>query len=188
MVETANAEDTMKNKVHTIINIVLSIVLLICFYVVEEHAQTAKKDAEYAAKYYAIATERMAYVDAKYEALDLIYNIAEETNIAPELILAMIKVESNFYEEEINAQGCAGLMQISPIHNVANVLDIETNITWGTNYLLYLIDSYEDLYAALGAYNMGISGYNNYAATTGNKLTPYAEKVLYYSSALQNNL
>ena len=93
-----------------------------------------------------------------------------------------------FYEEEINTQGCAGLMQISPIHNVANVLDIETNITWGANYLLYLIDSYEDLYAALGAYNMGISGYNNYAATTGNKLTPYAEKVLYYSSALQNNL
>lgn len=178
----------MKNKVHTVINIVLSIVLLVYFYVVEQHAQTARDDAEYVAEYYALANERMAYADAKYEVIDLVYNISEETNIAPELILAMMKVESNFYEGEVSEGGCAGLMQISPIHNVANVLDVETNITWGANYLLELCDSYGDLYAALGAYNMGIGGYNNYVATTGNRITPYAEKVLKYNSALQNSL
>lgn len=174
------------NKILTIINIVLFVVLLLCFSVVENKAQTARADAEYTAEYYAMATEYLDMANAKYEVLDLVYNLADETGIAPELILAMIKVESNFYEDTVSEYGCAGLMQISPIHNVANVLDIETNITWGTHYILYLVNSYDDINAALGAYNMGISGYNNYVATTGNRMTPYAEKVINYNSALQN--
>ena len=184
MAVTASVVDIM-NKAHTIINIVLSFILLVCFFIVEDKANTARDDAEYAAEYYALATEYFAYADAKYEALDIVHQISEETNIAPELILAMVKVESNFQNDCVSSEGCSGLMQISPIHNVADVFDVETNLTWGVGYVQRLLDDSDNIYQALGKYNMGVTGYEHFVASTGQEKTPYVEKVMQYCSDLQ---
>jgi soluble lytic murein transglycosylase-like protein len=89
-------------------------------------------------------------------------------DVAPETILAVIRIESGFDTGATSEAGAVGLMQILPstAEEVARELrlpwsggdqlrDPATNIRLGTHYLTKLLARFDDLALALAAYNEG---------------------------------
>lgn len=91
---------------------------------------------------------------------ELIEKYAKMNNLDPDLIRALIKVESNFNPMAISRAGAKGLMQLMPETanklGVDNIFDPEENIAGGTRYLRQMLDQFgNDLPMALAAYNAG---------------------------------
>ena len=85
---------------------------------------------------------------------------AKRAELAPELVLAVIDVESNFDRFAISRAGARGLMQIMPfwLEEIGrpddNLMHISTNLRFGCTILKYYIDMEDgDLNRALGRYN-----------------------------------
>jgi soluble lytic murein transglycosylase-like protein len=80
--------------------------------------------------------------------------------LPPELIWAVIKVESDFRDQAVSPVGARGLMQLMPATaeaiGVRDPLDPEQNILGGAYYLRRLANRFAgDLYFTLAAYNAG---------------------------------
>jgi soluble lytic murein transglycosylase-like protein len=95
---------------------------------------------------------------------------ASRRELPPELVLAVIDVESNFDRFAISVAGARGLMQIMPfwLNEIGrpndNLMHIETNLRFGCTILKYYLDMEDgDLVRALGRYNgsLGRSTYSN---------------------------
>lgn len=168
-----------------IMNVILAIVLVVCISALETRIKDIEQREKDIVSMYEQVDKLLYEVDNKFEELNTIEQLAQQYNIAPELILAMIKVESNFNQYAISSEGCSGYMQISPIHNVANIFDLKTNLNWGVGYFSTLLNESKDLHVALGEYNRGRTGYAKYVENTGQKLTAYSEKVMKYVNELQ---
>ena len=85
---------------------------------------------------------------------------AEEFNLEPALVKAVVHVESNFNPNATSPKGAMGLMQLMPDtarrFNVRNAYHPEQNVTGGAKYLRWLMDRYSgNLRLSLAAYNAG---------------------------------
>lgn len=120
------------------------------------------------------------------QELDVIYTLAEKYNLEPELILAMMKVESNF-NPNARSSCSSGILQIHDIHNVANVFDLKTNIEYSSNLLASLKKESKTLEQMLGKYNYGSAGYRNYVRKYKTYTTEYSEKVTKLLNELKVN-
>jgi len=86
--------------------------------------------------------------DAKYrlELLKTIHAEAVRTGLQPELVLAVIQVESNFDRFAISSAGARGLMQVMPFwikelgHPDDNLFIPQMNLRYGTTILKYYLD------------------------------------------------
>ena len=85
---------------------------------------------------------------------------AARADIAPELVLAVIDVESNFDRYAISVAGARGLMQIMPfwLNEIGrpddNLIHVSTNLRFGCTILRYYLDLEDgDIQRALGRYN-----------------------------------
>jgi soluble lytic murein transglycosylase-like protein len=92
--------------------------------------------------------------------LKLIHYEARRVGIEPELVLAVIEVESRFDEFAISVAGARGLMQIMPfwLNEIGisdqNLFKIRTNLRMGCTILRYYMDMEpDDLGRALARYN-----------------------------------
>ena len=108
--------------------------------------------------------------DERLEILQRVHHEATRRDMAPELVLAVIDVESNFDHFAISVAGALGLMQIMPFwieeigEGADNLMRIETNVRFGCTILKYYMDIEDgDLKRALGRYNgtLGNSRYPN---------------------------
>jgi soluble lytic murein transglycosylase len=111
---------------------------------------------------------------------DIIRQQAEEKDLPPDLIAAVIYAESRFRDQESHA-GARGLMQITPetaafierdsggnTFTASDLSDPDINIRYGSYYLRYLLDKFDgNEVAALAAYN---AGETNVAAWGGSSL------------------
>jgi soluble lytic murein transglycosylase-like protein len=91
---------------------------------------------------------------------ELIEQAARKYNVDPNLVHAVVKVESNYNPFAVSHAGAEGLMQLVPStarrFGVANSFDPRQNIDAGVRYLKYLQTLYRNnTRLALAAYNAG---------------------------------
>jgi len=113
----------------------------------------------------------------RVELLTLVHLEAKRVDLPPELILAVIEVESNFDRFAISVAGARGLMQIMPFWKDEigrpgdNLLHTNTNLRYGCTILKHYYDKENgDLRRALGRYN-GSLGKRKYPNKVIDKLS-----------------
>lgn len=110
--------------------------------------------------------------DPRYR-MEFLKNVHYEANrarLAPELVLAVIEVESNFNPYAISGAGARGLMQVMPFwlkllgRPGDSLFRVQTNLRYGCTILRYYLDKENgNLFHALARYN-GSRGQRTYPA------------------------
>ncbi len=116
----------------------------------------------------------------------LIERAAHSQAVRPELVRAVILVESAFNPHAVSSRGAVGLMQLLPAtarrYGVADAFDPEQNITAGVRYLRDLLTRYgNNLELTLAAYNAGEEAVDRY----GHSIPPFAETRHYVPTVLR---
>ena len=116
----------------------------------------------------------------------LIQRAARAQAVRPELVRAVIVVESAFNPRAVSPRGAVGLMQLRPAtarrYGVSDAFDPEQNITAGVHYLRDLLARYgNNLELALAAYNAGEDAVERY----GRSIPPFAETRHYVPTVLR---
>ena len=127
----------------------------------EDHDSLDKFDA---AVWLRVSDQRLQrYLDIpedRLSLLQLVYREASLQGLDPDLVLAVMQIESAFNRFAISRAGAQGLMQVMPFWRLEigrpqdNLTHIETNIRYGTVILAHYIDvANGDLVDALARYN-----------------------------------
>jgi soluble lytic murein transglycosylase-like protein len=98
--------------------------------------------------------------DERIKLLTRVHYEASRVGLPPELILAVIEVESNFDRYAVSVAGALGLMQVMPFWKDEigrpddNLIRLETNLRYGCTILRFYYDKENrDLRRALERYN-----------------------------------
>lgn len=116
----------------------------------------------------------------------IIRDFSQKHGLRPELVQAVIHVESGFNPKAVSQKGARGLMQVMPLHlrelGVENPFDPGENIAAGTRYLNRLLERYDgNLNLGLAAYNAGPTAVDHYQDVPPYLETrQYVQKVLLY--------
>jgi hypothetical protein len=115
----------------------------------------------------------------------------------PNLVLAVIKVESEFSPKAVSKKGAIGLMQVMPrtaafvakdmgitYKGRKSLYDPLINVKLGIHYLSILADRYDSTENALDAYNTGPSNFEKFQSSD-KKLSRYVKKVLNFKTYLE---
>jgi soluble lytic murein transglycosylase-like protein len=109
----------------------------------------------------------------RLELLSLIHSEARRADLAPEIVLALIEVESGFNSYAVSSAGAQGIMQVMPFWKTQigrpqdNLINTQTNLRYGCTILKHYLDLEQGRLAeALARYN------GSYGQTW------YAERVL----------
>ena len=119
------------------------------------------------------------------DAGDLVAAAARRHGLDPELVRAVVAVESNFQADAVSPKGAQGLMQLMPATaralGVKDAFDPEQNLDGGTRHLRALLDRYNgDLERALAAYNAGEGAVERHGG-----VPPYPETRAYVGRVLE---
>jgi len=115
--------------------------------------------------------------------LPIVRDAAMRYRVKEELILAIIKAESQFDHRAVSPKGAMGLMQLMPDTaielGVSNPFDPYENILAGTKYLAHCIRRFNNVPLALAAYNAG-----PVRVAQMKKIPPFRETEEYVSAVL----
>ncbi len=118
-------------------------------------------------------------IDFTVRYADIIDTVSAAQGVPPQLVRAVIKVESNFQERARSRKGAMGLMQLMPDtarqFAVADPYDPRANIEGGVKYLKSLLQRFS-LTLALAAYNAGEATVQKFGG-----IPPYPETREYVS-------
>lgn len=109
---------------------------------------------------------------------------SEKHDVEPELVAAIIKVESDFKHSTVSKAGARGLMQLMP--NTAKLMkvnpyDMNSNIMGGTKYIAWCLEQHNNnLKLALASYNAGIGNVKKY-----NGIPPFKETQNYVKRVMK---
>lgn len=115
---------------------------------------------------------------------DIVNRASRAYGVDPDLVMAVMKVESNFNPHTISPKGAIGLMQLMPDTaqemGVSDPFDVEENVMGGVKYLRYLSEKYKgNLELVLAAYNAGPGAVDRYGGIPPYKETQdYVKRVL----------
>lgn len=111
----------------------------------------------------------VANPEERLELLIDVHQAATESGLPPELVLALIEVESNFDRFAVSRAGAQGYMQIMPFWRDEigrprdNLVNAKTNLSYGCRILQYYLEKESgNLHRALAAYN-GSQGSRRYS-------------------------
>lgn len=122
---------------------------------------------------------------------DTVYEEAREYEIDYRLVLAVMKVESNFKHDAVSKGGARGLLQIKPslakhiskeagvsIKGATCLHEPDKNIRLGVSHLSWLMDKFENVKSALHAYNVGTGKVKRVVSEEDAPNTRFTKKVL----------
>jgi soluble lytic murein transglycosylase-like protein len=120
----------------------------------------------------------------QYDAI--IEKAATSASVEPNLLRAVIVVESGFNSRAVSKRGAVGLMQLMPAtatrFGVSNLFDPRQNVHAGARYLKFLIDRFgQNVRLALAAYNAGEDAVDR----NGGQIPPFAETMAYVPRVLK---
>jgi soluble lytic murein transglycosylase-like protein len=120
----------------------------------------------------------------QYDAI--IEHAAIAAAVEPNLLRAVIVVESGFNSHAVSKRGAVGLMQLMPAtasrFGVSNPYDARQNVHAGARYLKFLIDRFgHDVRLALAAYNAGEEAVDR----NGGQIPPFSETMAYVPRVLK---
>jgi len=123
-----------------------------------------------------VTTTAIESDDARERYEPLVLEHANRHGLRPELVRAVIQVESGYNTRARSPKGAMGLMQLMPetarLLGVQRPYDPAENIGGGTRYLRLLLDKYKgDELLALAAYNAGSTAVDRH----GKRVPPYRE-------------
>jgi soluble lytic murein transglycosylase-like protein len=114
---------------------------------------------------------RIPNFNSRVEFLRTVHFEAIRAKLDPQLVLAVIQVESNFRKYAVSRSGARGYMQVMPFwvglvgRPGDNLFNLRNNLRYGCVILKYYLDAERgDLYRALARYN-GSLGKSNYPNT-----------------------
>jgi len=114
---------------------------------------------------------------------ELVSKFSAMYSVPPNLVHAVIQVESGYDERAVSRTGAKGLMQLMPEtarrFNVNDPFDARQNIEGGVRYLRQLLDQFP-LKLAVAAYNAGESAVRRFRG-----VPPYAETRGYVARVLR---
>jgi soluble lytic murein transglycosylase-like protein len=115
---------------------------------------------------------------------DMVRDLSRDYQLDPNLVLALIEVESNFNPQAQSPKNAQGLMQLIPAtaarFGVRNVWDPEQNLRGGMAYLRWLLGYFKgDLRLALAGYNAGEGAVDRHGG-----VPPFPETQAYVSRIL----
>lgn len=115
---------------------------------------------------------------------DLVQKLAPEYNLDPNLVMAVIAVESAYNVQAVSHKNAQGLMQLIPAtaerFEVKNIFDAEENIRGGMAYLRWLLAFFKgDVTLAVAAYNAGEGAVERHQG-----IPPYTETQNYVKKIL----
>jgi soluble lytic murein transglycosylase-like protein len=116
----------------------------------------------------------------------IIERAALSASLEPNLLRAVIVVESGFNPRAVSKRGAVGLMQLMPAtaarFGVSNPYDPRENVDAGARYLKFLIDRFgHDVNLALAAYNAGEGAVDR----NGRQIPPFTETMAYVPRVLK---
>jgi soluble lytic murein transglycosylase-like protein len=116
---------------------------------------------------------------------DLAAAAARRHGLDPDLVVAVVSVESGFRPQAVSPKGAQGLMQLMPRTasslGVADAFDPAQNLDGGTRHLGQLLTLYGgDLARALAAYNAGEGAVDRHGG-----VPPYRETRAYVKKVLE---
>jgi len=120
-----------------------------------------------------------------------VYEESKRYDIDYRLVLAVMKVESNFKNEAISRHGARGLMQVKlssariigresgvEVKGAKCLHEPEKNIKIGVSYLSKLRDMFDNIVSALHAYNAGPAKVKKASSEDSAKTTAFTRKVM----------
>ncbi|MGC8867865.1 MAG: lytic transglycosylase domain-containing protein [Elusimicrobiales bacterium] len=139
--------------------------------------------------------------------LEIVSKNSSEQGFDAELVLAIIKKESNFNPRVKSDVGAVGLMQVLPdtarwlgLKNTAKLTDPDINIKYGIKYLRYLFSQFaeninysvisrddiykEEILKVIAAYNAGPANVKKYDKPPYNGIPPFKETRIYIKKVL----
>lgn len=101
----------------------------------------------------------LATSNSSGEVESAIESAAQSTGLDPDLLRAVIQVESSFRTDAVSGAGAQGLMQLMPgtakEMGVSDPFNAYQNVSGGAGYLEKLLNRFGDIRLALAAYNTG---------------------------------
>ena len=114
---------------------------------------------------------------------EIIDSVSAAHDVSPQLVRAVIRVESNYQVRARSQKGAMGLMQLMPDtarrFAVVDPYNPRQNIEGGIKYLKTLLDRFPTVGLALAAYNSGEAAVDRFRG-----IPPYAETQNYVSQIL----
>ena len=126
---------------------------------------------------------RIANRESRHEFLRAVHYEATRAGLDPQLVLALIQVESGFKKYALSSAGARGFMQVMPFwvdvigRRNDDLFHLRTNLRYGCTILRHYLDIEQgDLYRALGRYNgsLGQAAYPNLVRAAWHKHWNYA--------------
>lgn len=103
---------------------------------------------------------RISQFETRLDFLRTVHYEATRAGLDPQLVLAIIQVESNFRKYAVSSAGARGFMQVMPFWTGLigrpgdNLFAFRTNLRYGCVILRHYLDRESgDMYRALGRYN-----------------------------------